>query len=172
MTYTTQYTSSIGILTLASDGKHLTGLWIEGQKYFGSTLKKPIIQNGETPVLQAAKKWLDNYFSGECPSPSLLPIILDGTLFQKEVWSILLTIPYGETMTYGAIASTIASNRGIKSMSAQAVGNAVGKNPISIIVPCHRVIGNDGQLTGYAGGIDRKHWFLAHENKTYLKKLR
>ncbi len=139
-------------MILAGDEIGLTGLWFEGQKHFGYHLDR---KDEELPILTQAKEWLDIYFDGQEPSPQL-PLHLIGTDFQKEVWHILLSIPYGQTTTYGDIARQIATMRKIPRMSAQAVGGAVGRNPISLIVPCHRVIGTDGSLTGYAGGIDRK----------------
>ena len=120
----------------------------------------------ELPVFQCVKRWLDIYFQGEAPDFTP-PLRLAGTPFRKVVWEILLTIPYGQTMTYGEIASKIAEQKGIERMSAQAVGNAVGHNPIGIIVPCHRVVGSDGKLTGYAGGMERKKALLALEHGNY-----
>lgn len=156
MTYTILYPSVIGQLTVASDGQSITGLWMEGQKNFGSTISEPILDGNNISVLQAAQEWLDHYFSGVKQSPEELPLRLIGTPFQQEVWGVLLQIPYGHLMTYGDIARRIAKLHGRESMSAQAVGNAIGKNPISIILPCHRVVGKEGKLTGYAGGTDRK----------------
>ena len=166
MTHIARYRSPLGDITIASNGQCIIGLWFEGQKHFGSTVTEPLAQNKNDPVLQAAKQWLDAYFSGRNPSTRDLPIILDGTLFQNEVWEILKGIPYGTTLTYGKIAAMIAEKRGIKTMSAQAVGNAVARNPVSIIIPCHRVIGENGKLTGYAGGIERKKRLLALESNT------
>lgn len=157
MTYTILYPSVIGQLTVASDGQSITGLWMEGQKNFGSTLSEPILDGNNIPVLQAAQEWLDHYFSGVKPRcPEELPLRLIGTPFQQEVWGVLLQIPYGHLMTYGDIARRIAKLHGRESMSSQAVGNAVGKNPISILLPCHRVVGKKGKLTGFAGGTERK----------------
>lgn len=168
MFFTDYYKSPIGGITMASDGESLCGLWFDGQKYFESTV------NGETedkilPVFEQTKKWLDIYFSGDEPdfTPKLL---LDGSDFRKAVWDILLTIPYGSVMTYGEIARLMAKKRGVEKMSAQAVGGAVGHNPISIIVPCHRVVGTNGNLTGYAGGIDKKISLLKIE-KTDMSKM-
>ncbi len=161
MEYLKKYSSPIGILTLSSDGENLTGLWIEGQKYFGRTLEKETSEK-DLAVFEKAAEWLDSYFRGERPKMRL-PLAPKGSDFQKEVWKILMTIPYGETITYSQIAKKIAENRGIPSMSAQAVGGAVGHNPISIIIPCHRVVGSDGSLTGYAGGIQKKKALLQIE---------
>ena len=154
MIYTYHYTSPLGIITLAGNGESLTGLWFDGQKFFPHKLISESIES-ELPIFTQTCNWLDIYFSGKIPdfTPS---ISLNTTPFRKAVYDILLTIPYGQTMTYGEIANIIAEQKGIERMSAQAVGGAVGHNPISIIVPCHRVIGTDGSLTGYAGGLDRK----------------
>lgn len=168
MFFNDYYNSPIGNITMASDGESLCGLWFDGQKYFASTVK------GETedktlPVFEQTKKWLDIYFSGN--EPDFTPkLSLNGSEFRKAVWDILLTIPYGSVMTYGEIAKILAKQRGVAKMSAQAVGGAVGHNPISIIVPCHRVVGTNGNLTGYAGGIDKKISLLKIE-KTDVKKF-
>ncbi len=156
--YTSEYYSPLGNMRLASDGISLTGLWFEGQKYF--ELMPDRKQN--LPVFDTAKKWLDAYFSGKNPEFKV-PIKFTGTEFQNEVWKILCSIPYGKTVTYGEIAEKIAKRRNIPYMSAQAVGGAVGRNRISIIIPCHRVIGANGCLTGYAGGLDRKAALLKLE---------
>lgn len=154
MQYTSHYRSPIGNILLAADEIGLTGLWFEGQKYFALYLDKEHIEK-EIPVLEEAKKWLDIYFTGKNPEFTI-PLHFTGTDFQKEVWEILCSIPYGQTTTYGAIAKQLATKKGKSHMSAQAVGGAVGHNEISIIVPCHRVVGSNGSLTGYAGGIDKK----------------
>ena len=148
------YRSPLGGITLASDGAVLTGLWFDGQKYFGASLHSAC-KEGNLPVFEAACRWLDVYFSGREPDFTP-PFCTKGTEFRRDVWSILQEIPYGETMTYGEIASLLSQRKGLPHMSAQAVGGAVGHNPISIIIPCHRVIGSGGSLTGYAGGIDKK----------------
>ena len=160
MIYIESYRSPLGTITLASDGEALTGLWFNGQKYFGSTLPQQTGM-GDCPVFAQAKRWLDSYFAGAKPDFAP-PLRWDATPFRKAVWGILLTIPYGCTMTYGQIAAQLADRMG-KPQSAQAVGGAVGHNPISLIVPCHRVVGADGSLTGYAGGIDRKVELLTLE---------
>lgn len=161
MIYTGVYDSPLGKINLAGNEAGLSGLWLEGQKYFASGISEPC-EPGEPEVFRKTRKWLEIYFSGKEPdfTPSLY---LKGTPFQKSVWEILLTIPYGKTMTYGEIAAQIAKERKIKRMSAQAVGGAVGRNPISLIIPCHRVIGSDGSLTGYAGGIEKKRALLELE---------
>lgn len=167
--YYSLYKSSVGQLTIASDGKNITGLWLEGQKYFGSTLSGEKILVKDMAVLDQAEEWLERYFAGKRPLPSELPIAPQGSEFRRAVWKILGEIPYGEVITYGDIAKEIAAMKGIETMSAQAVGGAVGHNPISIIIPCHRVVGSNGSLTGYAGGMERKQWLLAHEGLDMTK---
>ena len=154
MTYTQHYDSPLGGILLAADEEGLTGLWFDGQKYFARTLPKEYAESG-TPVLCEAKRWLDIYFSGREPdfTPPLHPV---GSAFQQAVWALLLEIPYGETTTYGTLARKLAEKQGLTHMSAQAVGGAVGHNDISLIIPCHRVVGANGSLTGYAGGVDKK----------------
>jgi methylated-DNA-[protein]-cysteine S-methyltransferase len=141
---------------LASDGESLVGLWNEGQKYFAASRKDELAEKADLPVFAAAGKWLDAYFAGENPAVSEVPLAPGGSEFRKAVWEILLAIPYGECATYGEIARNMAVRMNKKNMSAQAIGGAVGHNPISIIIPCHRVIGSNGSLTGYAGGMDKK----------------
>lgn len=158
MIYTAHYNSPLGGITLTSDGMALTGLYFDGERDF------PDLSPGrkkDLPLFGEVMRWLDLYFDGKEPdfSPALNPT---GTPFQMSVWAILRTIPYGETTTYGAIAKRLEKKTG-KRMSAQAVGGAVGRNPISIIVPCHRVIGANGSLTGYAGGLDKKEYLLELE---------
>lgn len=154
MTYLYDYNSPLGKITMASDGEALIGLWFEGQKYFKASVKGEC-KKKSLPIFDEAIKWLDTYFSGNEPdfTPKLL---VTGTPFRKAVAEIMLTIPYGKTMTYGEIAKKIAKINGTEKMSAQAVGGAVGHNSISIIIPCHRVVGTNGSLTGYAGGTERK----------------
>ena len=154
MQYISHYRSPIGDILLAADEIGLTGLWFEGQKYFALYLDKEH-EEKEVALFEKVKQWLDIYFSGKEPDFTV-PLHFTGTDFQNEVWEILCTIPYGQTMTYGEIAKQIAVKKGLPRMSAQAVGGAVGHNEISIIVPCHRVVGTNGSLTGYAGGIDKK----------------
>lgn len=161
MEYTYYYHSPLGEIILASDGKALTGLWFDEQKYFASTLSENHIQKN-LPIFEQTAKWLDIYFNGK--EPDFTPLLsMKTTPFRKTVWEIMLTIPFGQTMTYGEIANQIAKQKGLAKMSAQAVGGAVGHNPISLIIPCHRVIGANGSLTGYAGGIHKKAQLLTIE---------
>lgn len=153
---------ALGELTIASDGDAIVGLWMEGQKYFGSGLPQPFERRDDLAVLQRACGWLDRYFAGGQPDPLELPLAPRGTAFQRRVWAILARIPYGSLRTYADIAAQIAREDG-RRCGARAVGAANGKNPISIILPCHRVVGSSGSLTGYAGGIKRKLWLLQHE---------
>ena len=161
MEYIYHYDSTLGGITIASDGKALTGLWFDGQKYFGNGLDKDV-RKDILPVFDQTVQWLNIYFSGKAPGFTP-PLNMKTTPFRKEVWEILLTIPFGRTMTYGEIADKIARQNGLSRMSAQAVGQAVGHNAISLIIPCHRVVGANGSLTGYAGGIDKKAKLLALE---------
>ncbi len=155
-----QWESPVGTVTLVSDESALIGVWIAGQRHFCAGISEPV-RELETPVLWQAKRWLERYFAGEQPAPSELNMQPRGTEFQKRVWKLLLEIPYGEVTSYGTIAGRLAGESG--TMSARAVGAAVGRNPISIVIPCHRVLGADGSLTGYAGGIELKRWLLCHE---------
>lgn len=154
MPFIQHYDSPMGGILLAADEIGLVGLWFDGQKYFARDLPGERIER-DTPALTEAKRWLDIYFTGKEPDflPPLHPI---GSAFRQDVWGILLQIPYGKTTTYGEIARRLAEKRGLSRMSAQAVGGAVGHNEISIIIPCHRVVGTNGSLTGYAGGIEKK----------------
>ena len=170
MIYTSNYKSPIGNLLIASKENKLVGLWIENQKYYLSNFKDKIIETENLEILVKTKKWLDRYFKGEKPDISELEINFIGSEFRKSVWEILKNIPYGEVITYNDIAKELAKQKGIKKMSAQAVGGAVWHNPISIIIPCHRVVGSNGSLTGYAGGIKKKIYLLEHE-KVNIDKL-
>ena len=156
MIYTTHYSSPIGKLLLAEKDDALVGLWIEGQKYYLGTVREEIKEVGDSAVLAQARRWLDRYFAGERPSVMELNIAPDGSPFRKAVWQILCEIPYGRT-------KKLVQNNGFSKMSAQAVGGAVGRNPVSIIIPCHRVVGSNGSLTGYAGGVEIKQKLLALE---------
>ena len=161
MTYIFRYNSPLGGITLSSNGTELTGLWFDGQKYYGDTLTTEC-EEKRLPVFELASKWLDIYFGGNKPDFTP-PFLMQTTEFRKSVWEVMLTIPYGKTMTYGEIADRVAARKGVGKMSAQAVGGAVGHNSISLIIPCHRVVGAGGNLTGYAGGIDKKLWLLKLE---------
>ena len=164
MNYTQLIPSPLGNILLSADEIGLTGLWFEGEKYYADALTQAHIER-ETPILADTKRWLDVYFSGREPdfTPPLHPT---GSPFRQAVWQLLLEIPYGQTTTYGALAKRLGGAR----MSAQAVGGAVGHNEISIIIPCHRVVGTNGSLTGYAGGLDRKIRLLEIE-KTDMSGL-
>ena len=161
--YTARCAYPVGGLVLAAGGKALCGLWLEGQKYFGGSLVDGAVPGDDLPVFAQARDWLDRYFAGARPDPRELPLAPVGGAFRQAVWKLLLDIPWGQVTTYGELARQIAAQRGLASMSAQAVGGAVGHNPISIIIPCHRVVGVGGSLTGYAGGVDKKRWLLSHE---------
>ena len=174
MIYTAHYKSPVGDILLASKNNKLIGLWLEGQKYYLAGIKDTIVNNENDKILSKTKKWLDQYFKGEKPLIEELPLNPEGSDFRKAVWKILCEIPYGKVITYNDIAKKIAKERNVSRMSAQAVGGAVAHNPISIIIPCHRVVGTNGSLTGYAGGIDKKLRLLQIEghniNKFYYKK--
>ena len=161
MAWIYRYASPLGGMTMASDGEALVSLCFDGQRHF-STMLPPDAVEGRLPVFDMTCRWLDIYFNGHEPD-FMPPLKMLGTDFRQAVWKILLGIPYGKTMTYGEIAARLASERGMKAMSAQAVGGAVGHNPISIIVPCHRVIGTAGKMVGYGGGLDRKIALLEME---------
>ena len=153
MWFCSEYPSPIGVLLLTSDGTGLTGLWMDTQPPPEATMER----RDDLPLFASVRRWLDAYFEGKPQTPDF-PLAPSGTAFQQQVWQLLLQIPYGHTTTYGTIARSISPT-----MSAQAVGTAVGHNPISIIVPCHRVVGSDGSLTGYAGGVEKKAALLAIE---------
>ncbi len=156
-----EYESPLGRILLAGEGDFLTGLWFDGQKYFPDLPA----ERTETPVLRQTESWLDRYFAGEQPESDELPLAPKGSEFQQQVWELMRRIPYGRTVCYAELSRQIAGLRGLEHMSAQAVGGAVAHNPISIIQPCHRVLGSDGSLTGYAGGLKRKAWLLELEQK-------
>lgn len=161
MQYTAAYQSSVGDVLLATDETGLTGLWFEGEKFYALSLD-PEHEERETPIFAITRRWLDIYFSGHEPD-FMPPVHMIGSEFRRCVWKLLLQIPYGTTVTYGDLARQVARRRGLRRMSAQAVGGAVGHNEISIIVPCHRVVGTNGSLTGYAGGVDKKRRLLELE---------
>ena len=156
MDYTAHYSSPIGDITMASDGKAIVGLWFDGQKYFADTLAIEHEERPDLSLFAETRRWLDIFFSGKAPDFTP-PIAMRGSDFRKRVWQTLLEIPFGQTMTYGDIALRLGCR------SAQAIGGAVGHNSISLIIPCHRVVGTGGSLTGYAGGIDKKAWLLEME---------
>lgn len=160
MDYTAHYDSPLGGITIASNGQMLVGLWFDGQRCFGSTLDVPHEDHATLPIFDETRRWLDIYFSGREPD-FIPPISLRGTDFQQRVCKELLTIPYGQTVTYGELARRLGCR------SAQAVGGAVGRNPIAIIVPCHRVIGTGDSLIGYAAGLERKRALLELEQNYF-----
>jgi len=162
MHYLNHYESPLGAMTMASDGEHLTGLWFDGQKYDRSTISDEAVVQPLLPVFTQTARWLDAYFEGTDPGFTP-PIRVEGSDFKKMVTAIMLSIPFGATSTYARIATEVARRTGRRHMSAQAVGGAVGHNPIALIVPCHRVLASDGSLRGYAGGVDRKEWLLKME---------
>ena len=163
MYYSKKYMTPIGVVMLASDGDNLIGLRNEGQKYYGGSVEQELTEKDDLPLFKKAEEWLDEYFAGSRPDLFELPLAPTGSEFRKEVWKILCEIPYGEYITYGGIADLMAERMKKPKMSSQAVGGAVGHNPISIIIPCHRVVGANGSLTGYAGGIEKKIKLLEHE---------
>ena len=169
MIYYTVYNSPLGNLTIASDAANIIGLWIQGQKYFKENIKEEMVLNSDIDILKQAVTWLDRYFNGEKPSISELNISPSGTEFRKTVWKVLCKIPYGQVVSYKYIASEVSKILNKENMSVQAVGSAIGHNPISIIIPCHRVIGTNGELKGYAAGLKIKSMLLKHE-KVNIKK--
>ena len=156
-----EYMSPIGPMTLAEENGALVGAWFVHQKYYPEALAA---DRRETEAICQAESWLDAYFAGKRPDIRLLPLNPKGSAFRRQVWQLLCAIPYGETTTYAALAAELAKARNIPKMSAQAVGGAVAHNPISVIIPCHRVVGSDGRLTGYAGGLDKKEFLLKLED--------
>ena len=172
MIYTSFYNSFLGDILLASKNNELIGLWFKEQKYYLSSIHEETQEKDDEEILIKTKNWLDRYFKGENPNIKELSLNPIGSPFRKEVWKILCEIPYGSTITYKEIAIKLAKERNIKSMSAQAVGGAVSHNPISIIIPCHRVIGSNGNLTGYAGGLDKKEYLLKHEKEENHKMIK
>lgn len=163
MLYTMLCASPLGELLLAERDGALAGLWMTGQKYYPDLTGEETRESGRESVLLRARSWLDAYFAGERPEPDALPLSPEGSEFRRRVWERLCAIPYGAVISYGEIARELARERGLEAFSAQAVGGAVGHNPISVIIPCHRVVGANGSLTGYAGGVERKLWLLRHE---------
>lgn len=169
MIYTLHYDSPLGGILIAEQDHSVIGLWFEGQKYFADSLVKREIEQAQTEVLKQTAEWLDRYFRGEKPEITELSLAPEGSEFRREVWKLLCDIHYGEVTTYGELARKIADRRGLPGMSAQAVGGAVGHNPISIIIPCHRVVGANRSLTGYAGGLERKRRLLELERQGVLR---
>jgi O-6-methylguanine DNA methyltransferase len=169
MEYTTRISCLLGGITLASDGEAVTGLWFDGQKYDRSTLGGESRFKGDLPIFRQTEEWLEAYFA-QRPLPPLPPLAPQGGAFRQAVWAELRKIPFGQTTTYGAITKTLGAGAD-EPVSARAVGGAVGRNPISILIPCHRVLGGGGNLTGYAGGLDRKIELLSLEGVD-VKKLR
>ena len=153
------YESKIGLLYLISDGESLCGCYLENQKYFPNDIDEYLL-NEELDIFVKSKDWLEKYFNGENPSIDEIPLKFNGTEFRKRVWKILKETSYGKVVTYRHIAEIIAKTKGLETMSAQAVGGAVGHNPLLIFIPCHRVIGTDGSLTGYAAGLENKRFLL------------
>ena len=158
MDYISHYNSPLGRITMGSDGEALIGLWFDEQKHFGANLEKEQRQQDDLPIFDLTRQWLDIYFSGKAPQFTP-PLLMRASDFRKQVWKQLLNIPFGQTTTYGEIAKRLGGN------SAIAVGGAIGHNAIPLIIPCHRVIASDGDLRGYAGGLDRKRWLLEMEQK-------
>ncbi len=170
MYYSSECSSPVGRILIAADENNIVGLWIEGQEYGIEGFDGTPVPKDDHPLLMKAKAWIESYFAGKQPSADELPLDPKGGEFRQHVWRILREIPYGQTTTYGAIAKEVAKRTGKEKMSAQAVGGAVGSNPVSIIIPCHRVIGAGGKLTGYAGGIDIKVKLLRHEGNRDFKE--
>ena len=169
MKYTQHYDSPLGGITLASDDEALVGLWFDGRGRYGDGLGDEATER-DLPVFAEARRWLDIYFSGR--EPGFVPQLrLKGTPFRKAVWEILLAIPYGQTVTYGEIADRLRKEKGLPAVSARAVGGAVGHNPVSLIIPCHRVVGAGGRLTGYAGGVERKARLLGMEEENRARYI-
>ena len=163
MVLASNYVSPIGNLLIVVKNDKLIGLWMEHQKYYKQNIKEEMVISDDNPMIVKTKKWLNRYFSGQNPSMNELNLELIGSDFRKVVWKLLIQIPYGSVTTYQIIAQKLAMIKGIKKMSAQAIGGAIGHNPILIIIPCHRVVGTNGSLTGYAGGISKKLYLLKHE---------
>jgi methylated-DNA-[protein]-cysteine S-methyltransferase len=172
MIYVTNYNSLLGELTLACDETGLVGVWLVGQKYYKQGISCRTTENTAHPILMKASKWLNDYFMGKKANIKDIPLTPIGSEFRQRVWQVLCEIPYGETITYGEVAKRIANITGKQKVSAQAVGGAVGHNPISIIIPCHRVVGINGSLTGYAGGLDIKEKLLSFERVDLSKLFR
>ncbi len=169
MNYAARYESPLGPMLLACEGDDLVGAWFEGQKHFRESAPGDMADDPSRPALVAAAAWLDAYFGGKRPSASALSLAPSGSAFRRAVWEILRSIPYGRTLSYGRIAELLGPGGGGRGGSSRAVGGAVGRNPISIIIPCHRVVGSDGSLTGYAGGLERKIALLGLEGAEFAR---
>ena len=156
MYYSSEIASPFGAITLASDGENLCGLWLEGQKYHGGSIPGEMRKDGSLKIFACVNDWLERYFAGQNPDASGLPLAPVGGEFRQNVWRIISEVPYGQVFTYGGIAKKLASQMNKENVPARAVGGAVGHNPISIIIPCHRIVGANGSLTGYAGGLAKK----------------
>ena len=168
--YKSEYKSPLGIITICCDeDEKIVGLFFKNQKYFADNINGKITENNNLKIFVTVKSWLDKYFAGKKPNIKEIPIKFIGNDFRKSVWKILYKIPYGTVLTYGDIAKQIAKQQGVSKMSAQAIGGAVGHNPISIIVPCHRVVGKNGKLTGYAAGLNKKKKLLELEQANMVK---
>ena len=168
--YKSEYKSPLGNITICCDeDEKVVGLFFKNQKYFADNIDGKITENNNLKIFVMVKSWLDRYFAGKKPNIKEIPIKFIGNDFRKSVWKILYEIPYGKVLTYGDIAKQIAKQQGITKMSAQAIGGAVGHNPISIIVPCHRVVGKNGKLTGYAAGLNKKKKLLELEQVNMVK---
>lgn len=168
--YKSEYKSPLGIITVCCDeDEKIVGLFFKNQKYFADNIDGKITENNNLKMFVTVKSWLDKYFAGKKPNIKEIPIKFIGNDFRKSVWKILYKIPYGTVLTYGDIAKQIAKQQGVSKMSAQAIGGAVGHNPISIIVPCHRVVGKNGKLTGYAAGLNKKKKLLELEQANMVK---
>lgn len=168
MYYQTTYDSPLGKLFIFCDNQYVKGVYFATQKLPKELVGTPCMRK-ETPVSTQVKRWFDDYFAHRMPPILRLPLAPDGTPFRRQVWQLLCQIPYGQVRTYGDLAKEVAAMQGKTSMSAQAIGGAVGHNPLSIIIPCHRVIGTNGNLTGYAGGINNKIALLKHEGRDMSK---
>lgn len=166
MIYKAYFNSPVGKILLASENNQLIGLWLENQKYYLGQIKEELIENDNEEILVKTKAWLNEYFKGNQPKIAELALNTKGSEFAKTVWASLINIPYGETTTYKNLSLEVARKLNKKSISCQAIGGAIGHNPISIIIPCHRVIGSNGSLTGYAGGLSKKEKLLEHERNT------
>ncbi len=171
--YTTFYSSPFGDMFLAQKDGALVGLWFEGQKYYSAAISEAVPKDDDKTLVKV-KRWLDRYFAGQKPDAAELALAPAGSDFRQAVWAVLRKIPYGKTISYGDIARTLANRKGFEQVSARAVGGAVAHNPVSVIIPCHRVVGSDGKLTGYAGGIDKKIKILELEgvNMAMFKDVR